>query len=65
MMVTAIVFLLFAGFYLGLLILLIVLAVNAKTTAVRIGSIVVGLFLLLILPLAILSATYTFRSTSS
>ncbi|QDV87135.1 hypothetical protein [Planctomycetes bacterium TBK1r] len=54
-----------AGLYLAVLILTIVFAVNAKSTAGRVGSILAGLFLLLVVPMLFLVATFTLRMESN
>ncbi|QEF97946.1 hypothetical protein Mal15_19920 [Stieleria maiorica] len=53
------------GIYLGILVVVIVSAVSAKSTAGRVAAIVAGLFLLIIVPLFLLAATYSVRVASS
>ncbi|PAY20777.1 hypothetical protein CKO51_04040 [Rhodopirellula sp. SM50] len=65
MMIATFALLIIAGLYLAILILTIVFAVNAKSTAGRVGSILAGLFLLLVVPMFFLVATFTLRMESS
>lgn len=65
MVIVSFALLLLAGLYLAVLVLTIVFAVNAKSTAGRVGSILAGLFLLLVVPMFLLVATFAVRSESS
>ena len=65
MMIATFALLIIAGLYLAILVLTIVFAVNAKSTAGRVGSILAGLFLLLVVPMFFLVATFTLRMESS
>lgn len=62
-MITLIALLLFAGLFLGLLILTIVLAATAKTTAGRVGAIIGGFVVLVGVPLFLIALTWTTTET--
>ena len=66
MVVTVVILLLIAGLFFGLLIVAIVCAINAKTTGGRVASIVTGVAILLLVPLAgVVLSLVTYRSASS
>ncbi|QDV45255.1 hypothetical protein Enr13x_51300 [Stieleria neptunia] len=65
MMIATFALLIIAGLYLAILILTIVFSINAKSTAGRVGSILAGLFLLLVVPSLFLVATFTLRMESN
>lgn len=62
-MITLVALLLFAGLYLGLLILIVFLAIRSKTVGGRIASIAAGVVFLMIVPLFFILATFAIRSS--
>ncbi|WP_182864844.1 hypothetical protein [Stieleria mannarensis] len=53
------------GIYFGILVVVIVSAVSAKSTAGRVAAIVAGVFLLIIVPMFLVMATYSLRRVAS